>query len=60
MGNIIKVLQQIFMGKEDKDARVGLSEFKTVSEPVKRYRRLARKCPSGQKLRLSELMRRAY
>ena len=60
MGNIITILQQIFMGKEDTDARVGISEFKTVSEPVKRYRKVSAKTPSAQKLRLSELMRKAY
>lgn len=60
MDNILSVLQQIFMGKEDNNSRVGLSEFKKVSEPVKRFRKVSMKKHAPQELKLSELMRRAY
>ena len=60
MGNIITILQQIFTGKEDSSVRVGLSEFKKNSAPVKRYRKISEKTPVPQELKLSELMRKAY
>lgn len=56
MENIISVLQQIFMGKEDTHAIVGLSEFKTVKEPVVKKMTIKKHAP--KELRLSELMRR--
>ena len=55
MENIISVLQQIFMGKEDSNARVGLSEFKQVKETIKAT---PAKKHAPKELRLSELMRR--
>ncbi|MBP3821087.1 hypothetical protein J6G99_05530 [bacterium] len=58
MENIITILQQIFMGKEDCNARVGLSEFKKkVQTPVQKLKKSSKK---PQELRLSELMRKAY
>ena len=60
MGNIIKVLKQIFTGSEDNSMRVGISEFKIKYEPVKRYRKISSKKCAPQELRLSELMRKAY
>ena len=55
MENIISVLQQIFMGKEDLHARVGLSEFKALQEPVQK-KQVKKHAP--KELRLSELMRK--
>ena len=55
METIITVLQQIFLGKEDTNSRVGLSEFKQVKEPVKNIT-LPKHTP--KELRISELMRR--
>ena len=59
MGNILTILQQIFTGKDDMNARVGISEFKKVSSPVKRFRKVSGKSPAPQQLRLSELMRKS-
>lgn len=36
MGNIISLLQEIFMLKEDNSAKVGLSAFKEVKSPIER------------------------
>ena len=55
MGNIISVLQEIFLLKEDNNARVGLSAFKEEKTPVERPKVLA---PEPKELRISELMRK--
>ena len=36
MGNIISILQEIFMLKEDNSTKVGLSDFRETSTPVER------------------------
>ena len=56
MENIISVLQQIFMGKEDPSARIGLSEFKQAKEPV--VKNITTKKHAPKELHLSELMRK--
>ena len=60
MGNILTILKQIFTGKEDSCMRVGISEFKIKSEPVKRFKKVTIKRSAPQELRLSEIMRGAY
>ncbi len=55
MGNIISLLQEIFMLKEDNSAKVGLSAFKEVKSPVERPQR---KAPAPKELKLSDLMRK--
>ena len=60
MGNILSVLKQIFTGKEDCSMRVGISEFKIKTEPVKRIKKAIIKRNAPQELRLSEIMRGAY
>ena len=53
MGNIISLLQEIFMLKENNTAKVGLTGFKNPSTPVEQV------VPSAPKeLKLSDLMRR--
>jgi hypothetical protein len=55
MGNIISVLQEIFMLKEDNSTRVGLSAFKEVAAPAERPKTQA---PEPKELRISDLMRK--
>ena len=56
MGNIISVLQEIFMLKEDNSTKVGLSYFKeSSSSPVERPKQ---KTPAPKELKLSDLMRK--
>ena len=57
MGNIISILEQIFMGKEDLSLRVGISEFKKVPSKIQYRKKFARK-NAPQQLKLSELMRK--
>jgi hypothetical protein len=55
MGNIISLLQEIFMLKEDKSLKVGLSGFRDVQTsvpPVQKQRTV-----KPQALKISELMR---
>jgi hypothetical protein len=54
MGNIISLLQEIFMLKEDKTSQVGLSGFRDVQTPVETPKRKVRE---PQALKISELMR---
>lgn len=59
MNDIIRFLQEIFMGKENNSMRVGISEFKKT-KPVKytsQNKSLFKQTPP-QQLRLSELMRK--
>ncbi len=56
MGNIISVLQEIFMLKENDSTRVGLSGFKQTSTPVEK--KPQSKAPAPKELKLSDLMRR--
>ncbi len=57
MGNIITILQEIFMGKEDNSTRIGLSEFKTNEKTIVE-KKVTKKRPAAQELKLSELMRK--
>ena len=54
MGNIFSLLQEIFMLKEDRASKVGLSGFRDVQTPVEAPKRKARE---PQALKISELMR---
>ena len=54
MGNIISLLQEIFMLKEDRASKVGLSGFRDVQTPVEAPKRRTRE---PQALKISELMR---
>lgn len=36
MGNIISLLQEIFMLKENNSTRVGLSDFRDIATPVEK------------------------
>ncbi len=56
MENIISVLQQIFMGKEDTTCKIGLSEYKTEIKPQTKKFTMKKNPP--KELRLSELMRK--
>lgn len=56
MGNIISLLQEIFMLKEDNSTKVGLSEFREVETPVEKPAKKNYRTP--KELRLSELMRK--
>ena len=56
MGNIISLLQEIFMLKENTSAKVGLSEFK--EEAVSPVERPKKKIPAPKELKLSDLMRK--
>lgn len=56
MGNIISILQEIFMLKENNSAKVGLSDFRESNTPVERVSKKSTKAP--KELRLSELMRK--
>ena len=55
MGNIIGLLQEIFMLKENNSAKVGLSGFKDVQSPVEKPQR---KPMAPKELKLSDLMRK--
>ena len=55
MGNIISILQDIFMLKEDNSTKVGLSDFRETSTPVERP---IKKSKAPKELKLSELMRK--
>ncbi len=56
MGNIISLLQEIFMLKEDNSMKIGLSGYKTSSyTPVEK---VARKSQTPKELKLSDLMRK--
>lgn len=55
MGNIISVLQEIFLFKEDNSTKVGLTSFKEAETPVERPKVQA---PEPKELRISELMRK--
>ncbi len=57
MENIFTILQQIFLGKEDKSVRVGISEFKKNTIPTIQKKRTFKKT-SPQQLKISELMRK--
>ncbi len=56
MGNIITILQEIFMGKEDNCTQVGLSSLRGATNPVKKT---IKKVHKPQELRLSDLMRKS-
>ncbi len=56
MGNIISILQEIFMGKEDDCAQVGLSSLRGVTNPVKKT---IKKTHTPKELKLSDLMRKS-
>lgn len=56
MGNIITLLQEIFMLKEDNSSKVGLSGFKEASTPVEAP---IKKQKEPQALKISELMRKS-
>ncbi len=60
MENIISVIKQIFTCSENSNTIIGLSEFKTQTEPVKRFKKVSNKKYAPQELKLSELMRKAY
>lgn len=55
MGNIITILQGIFMGNEDNCAQVGLSSLKGTTNPVIKS---VKKTHTPKELKLSDLMRR--
>ncbi|MBR1424770.1 hypothetical protein IJ579_04325 [bacterium] len=55
MGNIISILQEIFMGKEDNVTQVGLSSLRCTTNPVKQP---VKKSHTPQELKLSDLMRK--
>lgn len=58
MGNIISILQDIFMMTDNNSTRVGLSEFKSnpYTEPKKVQKK---KEPVAKELKISDLMRRS-
>ncbi len=56
MGNILSILQEIFMLKENNSVRVGLSEFKETKTPVEKKSKKTTHTP--KELKLSDLMRR--
>lgn len=55
MGNIISLLQEIFMLKEDNSTKIGLTAFKDVKTPVEKTQK---KAPAPKELKLSDLMRK--
>lgn len=55
MGNIISLLQEIFMLKENNSIKIGLSGFKEPSTPVEKPKK---KAPAPKELKLSDLMRK--
>ncbi len=56
MGNIISLLQEIFMMKEDNSVKIGLSGFKEAQTPIERKPKT--KAPAPKELKLSDLMRK--
>lgn len=56
MGNIISILQEIFMLKEDNSSKVGLSYLKERAEQTQPS---TARSHQPKELRLSELMRRS-
>ena len=54
MGNIISLLQEIFMLKEDNASKVGLSAFRDVQTPMEPVKKVTRE---PKALKISELMR---
>ncbi len=56
MGNIISILQEIFMGKEDNCTQVGLSSLRGATNPVKEA---VKKTHTPKELKLSDLMRKS-
>ncbi len=56
MENIISVLQQIFMGKEDTSIKIGLSEYKKEDKPLAGKYTMKKNPP--KELKISELMRK--
>lgn len=55
MGNIISLLQEIFMLKEDNSTKIGLTAFKEAKTPVEKPQK---KAPAPKELKLSDLMRK--
>ena len=55
MGNIISVLQEIFLFRENDTSKVGLSAFKESVTPTERPKAQA---PEPKELRISDLMRK--
>jgi len=56
MGNIISLLQEIFMLKEDNSIKVGLSSYKANSyTPIEK---VSKKSHAPKELKLSDLMRK--
>ena len=45
MGNIISLLQEIFMLKENNSTRVGLSDFRDIATPVEKVSKKSTKAP---------------
>lgn len=58
MGNILSILQEIFMMKENNSVKIGLSEFKTNPFPEQRVQK-KKKEPVAKELKISDLMRRS-
>jgi hypothetical protein len=56
MGNILTLLQEIFMLKEDNHSKVGISCFRESATPVEKPQRRTYKAP--KELKISELMRK--
>ncbi len=56
MGNILSILQEIFMLKENNSVKVGLSEFKETETPVEKRSKQTNHAP--KELKLSDLMRK--
>jgi hypothetical protein len=55
MGNIISILQEIFLLKEDNASKVGLTGLKEEKTPVERPKV---QTPEPKELRISDLMRK--
>ncbi|MCM1339670.1 MAG: hypothetical protein NC191_08370 [Muribaculaceae bacterium] len=55
MGNLISLLQEIFMLKEDNSAKVGLSCYRESSTPVEKPQKKSHK---PKELKISDLMRK--
>lgn len=58
MDNIISLLQEIFMGKDNVSFKVGLSDYKKTETPIRHSNVKSSKKHAPQELRLSELMRK--
>lgn len=57
MGNILSILQEIFLGKENNSFKVGLSEYKKRETTLEQPLAKTSKRQKPKELRLSELMR---